>query len=272
MSPAFMVAFALVLPHGKAAGLRCRRVSWVEVGSFGLSLVFTGNGLDGVPSAGLRTDAGSGRFLRAGPGGWGPARVPAGQTERSRGPCSRPPAPPRFLYSDEVQIGPETVMTTLYTAKKYAVPALEAHCVEFLKKNLRADNAFMLLTQVRGASAGDGGGLQAGAGGGAALSPRCPAHLVAPMLHVPLSSPDSSSAVTGCGFPAGSGVGRKAVVFVSLRQPVWGPGRSARLRCGLESRGDLGTGGGPSPRTVSGLSRQVGFATSLLRRHLGLGP
>lgn len=39
----------------------------------------------------------------------------------------------RFLYSDEVQIGPETVMTTLYTAKKYAVPALERHCVEFLK-------------------------------------------------------------------------------------------------------------------------------------------
>ncbi|XP_031206219.1 BTB/POZ domain-containing protein 2 isoform X3 [Mastomys coucha] len=55
----------------------------------------------------------------------------------------------RFLYSDEVQIGPETVMTTLYTAKKYAVPALEAHCVEFLKKHLRADNAFMLLTQAR---------------------------------------------------------------------------------------------------------------------------
>ncbi|KAM4728533.1 BTB/POZ domain-containing protein 2-like [Anableps anableps] len=55
----------------------------------------------------------------------------------------------KFLYSDDVQIGPETVMTTLYTAKKYAVPALEAHCVEFLKKNLRADNAFMLLTQAR---------------------------------------------------------------------------------------------------------------------------
>ncbi|XP_064013789.1 BTB/POZ domain-containing protein 1 [Pogoniulus pusillus] len=55
----------------------------------------------------------------------------------------------RFLYSDEVQIGPETVMTTLYTAKKYAVPALEAHCVDFLTKHLRADNAFMLLTQAR---------------------------------------------------------------------------------------------------------------------------
>ncbi|XP_007883543.1 BTB/POZ domain-containing protein 1 isoform X2 [Callorhinchus milii] len=55
----------------------------------------------------------------------------------------------KFLYSDEVQIGPETVMTTLYTAKKYAVPALETHCVEFLTKHLRADNAFMLLTQAR---------------------------------------------------------------------------------------------------------------------------
>uniref|UniRef100_A0A1B6F9I4 BTB domain-containing protein n=2 Tax=Proconiini TaxID=565685 RepID=A0A1B6F9I4_9HEMI len=55
----------------------------------------------------------------------------------------------KFLYSDEVQIGPETVMTTLYTAKKYAVPALERHCVDFLKSNLGADNAFMLLTQAR---------------------------------------------------------------------------------------------------------------------------
>ena len=28
------------------------------------------------------------------------------------------------IFSDEVQIGPDNVMTTLYTAKKYAVPAL----------------------------------------------------------------------------------------------------------------------------------------------------
>uniref|UniRef100_A0A1B6DZ41 BTB domain-containing protein n=2 Tax=Clastoptera arizonana TaxID=38151 RepID=A0A1B6DZ41_9HEMI len=55
----------------------------------------------------------------------------------------------KFLYSDEVQIGPETVLTTLYTAKKYAVPALERHCVDFLKANLGSDNAFMLLTQAR---------------------------------------------------------------------------------------------------------------------------
>ena len=49
----------------------------------------------------------------------------------------------------KVTIGPETVMTTLYAAKKYAVPALESHCVEFLKKNLSPDNSFMLLTQAR---------------------------------------------------------------------------------------------------------------------------
>jgi len=55
----------------------------------------------------------------------------------------------KFLYSDEVQIGPDSVMTTLYTAKKYAVPALEKHCVDFLKRHLCADNAFMLLTQAR---------------------------------------------------------------------------------------------------------------------------
>ena len=40
-------------------------------------------------------------------------------------------------------------MTTLYTAKKYAVPALESQCVDFLKRNLNAENAFMLLSQAR---------------------------------------------------------------------------------------------------------------------------
>ncbi|CAB3405950.1 unnamed protein product [Caenorhabditis bovis] len=55
----------------------------------------------------------------------------------------------KFLYSDEVSIGPESVMTTLYTAKKYAVPAMETACVEFLKQSLEADNAFMLLSQAK---------------------------------------------------------------------------------------------------------------------------
>uniref|UniRef100_A0A0N5ATE4 BTB domain-containing protein n=1 Tax=Syphacia muris TaxID=451379 RepID=A0A0N5ATE4_9BILA len=53
----------------------------------------------------------------------------------------------KFLYSDDVCIGPDNVMTTLYTAKKYSVPALEKACVEFLKHNLSSENAFMLLTQ-----------------------------------------------------------------------------------------------------------------------------
>jgi hypothetical protein len=34
-----------------------------------------------------------------------------------------------FLYSDDAEIGPETVMTTLYTAKKYSIPALEQRLV-----------------------------------------------------------------------------------------------------------------------------------------------
>nr|XP_057945423.1 BTB/POZ domain-containing protein 1-like isoform X2 [Doryrhamphus excisus] len=55
----------------------------------------------------------------------------------------------RFLYSDDVHIDPETVMSALNTAKKYAVPALASHCVEFVTKHLRAENAFMLLTQAR---------------------------------------------------------------------------------------------------------------------------
>ncbi|XP_044588074.1 BTB/POZ domain-containing protein 1-like [Cotesia glomerata] len=54
-----------------------------------------------------------------------------------------------FLYTDEIQIDPDTVMTTLYTAKKYAVSPLEKHCVEFLRSHLTHDNAFLLLTQAR---------------------------------------------------------------------------------------------------------------------------
>ena len=55
----------------------------------------------------------------------------------------------RYLYTDDVCIEADTVMSVLYTAKKYAVNALEKECVEFLKKNIRSDNAFMLLSQAR---------------------------------------------------------------------------------------------------------------------------
>ncbi|VDK65675.1 unnamed protein product [Onchocerca ochengi] len=52
----------------------------------------------------------------------------------------------KFLYTDEVSFGPEIYFSA---AKKYAVPAMELACVDFLKRNLGADNAFMLLTQAR---------------------------------------------------------------------------------------------------------------------------
>lgn len=55
----------------------------------------------------------------------------------------------KLLYTDKAEITPNSVMSTLYTAKKYAVPSLENHCVNFLKTNLRPDNAFLLLTQAR---------------------------------------------------------------------------------------------------------------------------
>ena len=54
-----------------------------------------------------------------------------------------------FLYTDEILINPDTVMTTLYTAKKYAVSSLEKHCVDYLRSNLTTDNAFLLLAQAR---------------------------------------------------------------------------------------------------------------------------
>lgn len=55
----------------------------------------------------------------------------------------------QFLYTDDVMIDADIVMTTLYAAKKYVVPALEGRCVDFLKNNLHPQNAFMLLTQAR---------------------------------------------------------------------------------------------------------------------------
>ncbi len=41
-----------------------------------------------------------------------------------------------------MQIGPETVMTTLYTAKKYAVPAL-VQCFAALQLNGAADRGIL---------------------------------------------------------------------------------------------------------------------------------
>ncbi len=55
----------------------------------------------------------------------------------------------KYLYTDELCIEADTVMTTLYVAKKYSVAALENECISFLKANLKPDNAFMLLQQAK---------------------------------------------------------------------------------------------------------------------------
>lgn len=55
----------------------------------------------------------------------------------------------KFIYTDEISVDSDTVMSILYTAKKYSVPALEQECVEYLKDNINCDNVFMLLAQAR---------------------------------------------------------------------------------------------------------------------------
>ncbi|XP_065672632.1 BTB/POZ domain-containing protein 2 [Hydra vulgaris] len=55
----------------------------------------------------------------------------------------------KFLYTDDITICPDTVMSTLYAAKKYAVPILEQKSVEYLKSKLGPDNALTLLSQAR---------------------------------------------------------------------------------------------------------------------------
>lgn len=55
----------------------------------------------------------------------------------------------RYLYCDEVQLEADTVLATLYAAKKYLVPYLAKSCVCFLETSLTAKNACVLLSQAR---------------------------------------------------------------------------------------------------------------------------
>lgn len=55
----------------------------------------------------------------------------------------------KFIYTDEIVVESDSVMSILYAAKKYAIPALEHECVEFLKDNIHSENVFMLLSQAR---------------------------------------------------------------------------------------------------------------------------
>jgi len=55
----------------------------------------------------------------------------------------------RYLYCDEIQLEADTVLATLYVAKKYIVPHLARACVNYLETSLTAKNACLLLSQSR---------------------------------------------------------------------------------------------------------------------------
>ncbi|XP_013877556.1 BTB/POZ domain-containing protein 6-B [Austrofundulus limnaeus] len=55
----------------------------------------------------------------------------------------------KYMYSDEIELEADTVLATLYAAKKYIVPALAKACVSFLETSLEARNACVLLSQSR---------------------------------------------------------------------------------------------------------------------------
>ncbi|XP_017542968.1 BTB/POZ domain-containing protein 6-A [Pygocentrus nattereri] len=55
----------------------------------------------------------------------------------------------KYLYSDEIELEADTVLATLYAAKKYLVSPLARACVHFLETGLEARNACVLLWQSR---------------------------------------------------------------------------------------------------------------------------
>ncbi|XP_067894598.1 BTB/POZ domain-containing protein 6-B isoform X2 [Heterodontus francisci] len=55
----------------------------------------------------------------------------------------------KYLYSDEIDLEADTVLASLYAAKKYIVPYLAKACVNFLETSLEAKNACVLLSQSR---------------------------------------------------------------------------------------------------------------------------
>lgn len=55
----------------------------------------------------------------------------------------------RYLYCDDIVLEADTVLATLYAAKKYLVPHLARACVAYLETSLTAQNACVLLSQSR---------------------------------------------------------------------------------------------------------------------------
>ncbi|XP_038206449.1 BTB/POZ domain-containing protein 6-B isoform X2 [Zerene cesonia] len=55
----------------------------------------------------------------------------------------------KYLYCDEIQLEADTVLSTLYVAKKYIVPHVARACVNYLETSLTAKNVCLLLSQSR---------------------------------------------------------------------------------------------------------------------------
>ncbi|KAJ8250187.1 hypothetical protein COCON_G00221090 [Conger conger] len=53
----------------------------------------------------------------------------------------------KYIYCDEIDLSADTVLATLYAAKKYILPHLARACVTFLETSLSAKNACVLLSQ-----------------------------------------------------------------------------------------------------------------------------
>ena len=52
-----------------------------------------------------------------------------------------------YIYTDEVDLKPDTVMFILYASKKYMMSGLTDKCTQYLKSNLDASNACTVLEQ-----------------------------------------------------------------------------------------------------------------------------
>uniref|UniRef100_A0A2K6ME27 BTB domain-containing protein n=1 Tax=Rhinopithecus bieti TaxID=61621 RepID=A0A2K6ME27_RHIBE len=55
----------------------------------------------------------------------------------------------KYVHSDEIDLEADTVLATLYAAKKYIVPALAKACINFLETSLKAKNTCVLVSQSR---------------------------------------------------------------------------------------------------------------------------
>ncbi len=54
----------------------------------------------------------------------------------------------KYLYCDEIQLEPDSVLATLYAAKKYIVPHLARECVKYLETSLSGISCFNFYTLV----------------------------------------------------------------------------------------------------------------------------